>query len=65
MALLCKRCYADVTEDIALMEPKRKFRCKCGSGMFVQQNDEPEVPYSLTSNDKKLFLRRVGIASEE
>lgn len=60
MALLCKRCHADVTDDMALAKPKTEFVCKCGSNEFRHYVDDPKVEYRLTPNDRR-FLRRLYI----
>jgi len=57
MALLCKRCFADVTDDMPRAKPKTLFRCKCGSAIFIYQADDPTVAYVLTANDEKLLRR--------
>ena len=64
MAELCRNCYADCTEDIAAMPLKKKYRCKCGSDTFLYQADDPKVPYIVTTNDRRLLLRRLAIAGE-
>lgn len=63
MALICRKCYADVTDDVAAAPPKKPFKCKCGCAVFIQQTDDPVVAYKLTTNDKKL-LRRFNIKQE-
>lgn len=64
MALLCRNCYQDVTEDYHVARVKLKFRCKCGGSVFIDQQDEPKKPYTLTPNDRRL-LRRFNIHEDE
>lgn len=64
MAHLCRNCYADCTEDIAVAPPKTKYRCKCGCDTFLYQPEEPTVPYELNANDR-LFLRRLSVSAED
>lgn len=60
MSLLCKRCFADVTEDMPRAKPKQLFRCKCGSAVFIYHADDPTVAYALTAHDVKL-LKKLSI----
>lgn len=61
MAILCRNCHADVTEDYQMAPPKQPFRCKCTSAEFRFVPDTPKVAYDLTPNDER-FLRRLKIA---
>jgi hypothetical protein len=63
MALVCRNCYADVSDDIQFAKPKTPYKCKCGSTTFIDQPDDPTVVYTLTVADRKL-LRRLGIQHE-
>lgn len=63
MAEICRRCHADVTEDMALAPPNEKFECKCGSRKFRYQPEEPKKPYELSVNDQRLLKRHhTGVA---
>lgn len=64
MALLCKCCHADVTEDMAIEKPRKPFTCKCGSKDFRYQPDESKVDYTLSQNDRRL-LKRMSINGTE
>lgn len=63
MAIICRNCHADVTEDYEMAPANTKFRCKCGSNYFYSVVDPPKVAYQLTANDKG-FLRRLKIRQE-
>lgn len=59
MALICRKCHADVTDEYQLAHPRKPFACpKCESRDFRFVADEPKVPFELTENDRK-FLRRL------
>lgn len=60
MAVVCRKCHEDVTEDFEAFPPGKPFRCPCGSATFLHQVDDPTVPYELTANDRR-FLKRLTI----
>lgn len=65
MALLCRNCYADVTEDYHAERVKRKYRCKCGGSVFLDQQDDPKTPYEVNHNDRRFILRPFKIRDDE
>ena len=65
MAILCRKCHADVTEAFHSAELKQKFVCaECQSTEFRYQVDDPKVPYTLNANDRR-FLRGARIGWKE
>lgn len=66
MALICMKCYADVTEAYHSAVVRKHFRCKaCKGNYFRHQADEPKVPYLVTRNDEVLCLKPRGILNDE